>query len=75
MTYQDFTQLNAKLATLNTQADTALSNGDRAAYQKIVDHMIDLENAHLDAGSELGADEISNLLKMRAAGDLMDRPG
>jgi len=51
----DFARLNSRLATLNTQADTALSNGDRAAYQKIVDHMIDLENTHLDAGRELGA--------------------
>ena len=62
MTYDEFDQLNAdfarlnsRLATLNTQADTALSNGDRAAYQKIVDHMIDLENALLDAGCALGA--------------------
>ena len=53
MTYQDFTRLNAKLATLNTQADTALSSGDREAYDTLVDQMIDLENAHLDAGGEL----------------------
>ena len=51
----DFARLNSRLATLNTEADTALSNGDRAAYQKIVDHMIDLENTHLYAGFKLGA--------------------
>ena len=60
MTYDEFDQLNAdfarlnsRLATLNTQADTALSNGDREAYDTLVDQMIDLENAHLDAGGEL----------------------
>ncbi len=53
MIYEDFCRLNARLATLNTQADAALADGDRATYQKIVDQMIDLENAHLDAGGEL----------------------
>jgi hypothetical protein len=53
MTYQDFTQLNAQLSTLNSQADTARSEGDHQSYYKIVDQMIDLENAHLDAGGEL----------------------
>ena len=52
-TSEDFRRLNARLATLNTQADAALADGDRATYQKIVDQMIDLENAHLDAGGEL----------------------
>lgn len=53
MTYQDFTQLNAKLSTLNSQADTARSEGDHKSYYTLVDQMIDLENAHLDAGGEL----------------------
>ena len=53
MTYEDFVQLNADLAVLNTQADTAMSDGDRPAYHALVDQMIDLENAHLDAGGEL----------------------
>ena len=53
MTHEDFTRLNARLAILNTQADAALADGARETYQKIVDQMIDLENAHLDAGGEL----------------------
>jgi hypothetical protein len=53
MTYEDFCRLNARLASMDSQADEALAEGDRARYQKIVDQMIDLENAHLDAGGEL----------------------
>ena len=53
MTFEDFARLNAQIATLNTQADAALSNRDREAYDTLVDQMIDLENADLDAGGEL----------------------
>ena len=53
MTFEDFARLNAQIATLNTEADAALSNRDREAYDTLVDQMIDLENAYLDAGGEL----------------------
>jgi hypothetical protein len=53
MTFEDFAGTNDKIAALNAQADTALSDGDRPAYDALVDQMIDLENAHLDAGGEL----------------------
>jgi len=55
MTYEDFasTSTGDKIATLNTQAEAALSDGDRPAYYALVDQMIALENARLDAGGEL----------------------
>jgi len=53
MTFEDFAHTNDKIAALNAQADTALSDGARPAYDALVDQMIDLENAHLDAGGKL----------------------
>jgi len=46
-------ELQSKLSELNTQANTARSTGDRDLYDDLVDQMIDLENAYLDAGGEL----------------------
>lgn len=52
-TSEDFRRLQKYLTALNTLADLAKAEGDRETYMKIVDLMIDLENAHLDAGGEL----------------------
>ena len=46
-------ELKKQLAVLNAKADAAREAGDRQAYEDIVDKMIELENAHLDAGGEL----------------------
>jgi hypothetical protein len=40
-------------STLDTQADEALARGDAPAYHQLVDQMIALEDAFLDAGGEL----------------------
>ena len=45
--------LQQQLAVLNAKADAAFAAGDREAYEALVDQMIELENAHLDAGGEL----------------------
>ena len=44
------TILKAKVAALNKKANTARSEGDRAAYDYFVEKIIDLENAYFDAG-------------------------
>jgi len=55
MIYEDSAPASTgdKIAALNTQAEAALSDGDRSAYYALVDQMIALENARLDAGGEL----------------------
>ena len=45
--------LQSKRAVLNTQADEARARGDAPAYHQLVDRMIALEDAFLDAGGEL----------------------
>jgi hypothetical protein len=40
-------------AALNTKADEARARGDAATYHQLVDQMIELEDAFLDAGGEL----------------------
>ena len=46
-------ELQQQLDILNAKADDAFAAGDREAYDALVDQMIELENAHLDAGGEL----------------------
>jgi hypothetical protein len=46
-------ELQQQLAALNAEADAAFKAGDRGAYDGLVNQMIELENAHLDAGGEL----------------------
>ena len=46
-------ELQQQLAVLNAKADAAQEAGDREAYDALVDQMIELENAQLDAGGEL----------------------
>ena len=46
-------ELQQQLADLNAKADAAKEAGDREAYDALVDQMIELENAHLDAGGKL----------------------
>ena len=45
--------LQQQLAALNAEADAAFKAGARKTYDALVVQMIELENAHLDAGGEL----------------------
>ena len=45
--------LKNKIVALNTQAEAIWPLEDQAAYYALVDQVIELENAHLDAGGEL----------------------
>ena len=45
--------LQTQRAALNTEANEARARGDAAAYHQLVDQMIELEDAFLDAGGEL----------------------
>jgi hypothetical protein len=45
--------LQTRRAILNAEANEARTRGDAATYHQLVDQMIELEDAFLDAGGEL----------------------